>query len=65
MYTVRVNPLQGSSVSGLLAQLQAEGVEARASSVLPEDFIEVVSGLQTLLAKVRTQVGTPGVAVCL
>lgn len=52
VYTVRVNTLRGTTVPALLASLQAEGVEACASSLLPDDFIEIRSGLQTLLAKV-------------
>eukprot|EP00967_Tisochrysis_lutea_P013995 scaffold15725_cov24-Tisochrysis_lutea.AAC.1 len=35
VYTVRVNPLRGITVEGLLARLAEEGVEACASSTLP------------------------------
>ena len=52
MYTVRVNALRGTTVEDLLARLQQEGVEACASSLLPDDYLEIKSGLQTLLAKV-------------
>ncbi|KAF5831999.1 S-adenosyl-L-methionine-dependent methyltransferase [Dunaliella salina] len=51
VYTVRVNPLRGITVEGLLARFAEEGVDARASSTLPHDFVEVYSGLQTVLAK--------------
>ena len=54
IYTVRVNPLRGCSVQSLLTRLEKqEGIQARASSLLPDDFIEITSGLQALLVQVR------------
>ena len=53
VYTVRANSLRGTTVASLLELLEEEGIEARASTILPHDFIEITSGLQTLLAKVR------------
>ena len=50
-YSVRVNHAH-LSPQHLLEQLQAAGVEVQRSLFLPQDYLRLSSGLQTLLAEV-------------
>jgi 16S rRNA (cytosine967-C5)-methyltransferase len=50
VYALRVNKTAGITVPDLLQELQQlEGVQAEASPNLPQDFVRVQSGLQTIL----------------
>ncbi len=49
---MRVNTLR-TSAAALAEQLRAQGVDAAPSPLLPDEFLQVNSGLQTLLAMVR------------